>query len=162
MFICGNELPTIQCSVQETSNPSQVHCPISFLLFLPLFPPPSSLPPPLPSLFLPLPSLLSHVLPLPFPLSSLLLFLPFLLSLILRLSTSFRPLPSSPSPRRLDRYCKEYKSLKGMRTLEWKPHLGLVQVSSTLKDTCQWFAHVAGDLCFQLWIQSSQCESQCC
>lgn len=76
--VCGNELPTVRCSVQETSNPSEVHCPLSvlfFWLFLPLFPPPSSLTLPLPSMFL---------------------FLPSLLSLILFLSTSLCPLPPHP------------------------------------------------------------------
>ena len=29
---------------------------------------------------------------------------------------------------KLEEYCACYKSHKGMRTLEWKPHLGLVQV----------------------------------
>lgn len=31
--------------------------------------------------------------------------------------------------RKLEKYTEYYKKLKGMRTLEWKSHLGLVQVS---------------------------------
>lgn len=30
--------------------------------------------------------------------------------------------------RELEKYVESYKSLKGLRTLEWKSHLGLVQV----------------------------------
>ncbi len=34
--------------------------------------------------------------------------------------------------RQLEKYTECYKSLKGLRTLEWKPHLGTVQVSNLL------------------------------
>ena len=63
------------------------------------------------------------------------------------LSPPFTPSLLSPSsPRKLDHYCKVYQSVKGLRTLEWKPHLGLVQVSSTL---CFWYKQwFAGDIRF--------------
>ncbi|XP_070531907.1 anaphase-promoting complex subunit 2-like [Ptychodera flava] len=34
----------------------------------------------------------------------------------------------------MEKYTKEYETLKGMRTLNWKPHLGLVSLEVELKD----------------------------
>ena len=34
----------------------------------------------------------------------------------------------------MDNYTEQYKSLKGSRTLQWKPHLGLVELDLELED----------------------------
>ena len=34
----------------------------------------------------------------------------------------------------MDNYTEQFKSLKGSRTLQWKPHLGLVELELELED----------------------------
>ena len=37
-------------------------------------------------------------------------------------------------PSSMENYTEQYKSLKGSRTLNWKPHLGLVELDLELED----------------------------